>query len=309
MKTQRPKRDLVEIFGYAPDDMSTACRSLWTLGACPFTEAPCVKTNHDKTVVYGVCSVTTKYGDCVVCPNRLYADGKAVLKRVAKDAFGSLPFYSYQEFVRRRDVAEPCVVALGINSGNEVRVPQLGSMDWVLARIEELKLTEYTGIEVQSVDVTGNYRDAWHAYRRLEEGDVVPSSEHGMNWANVYKRLIPQILRKSLVYSRSSLVKNGLNFIAPEIVYQRFEDVIGADIPQVKEKGPDVITVYTYSLGEIVSEGRIRKLEETRKIRFKFRDFAERVVSGPNLPTSEDLDGAVARALGVEKALTSGDNA
>ncbi len=48
MKTQRPKRDLVEIFGYAPDDMSTACRSLWTLGACPFTEAPCVKTNHDK---------------------------------------------------------------------------------------------------------------------------------------------------------------------------------------------------------------------------------------------------------------------
>lgn len=109
MKTQRPKRDLVEIFGYAPDDMSTACRSLWTLGACPFTEAPCVKTNHDKTVVYGVCSVTTKYGDCVVCPNRLYADGKAVLKRVAQDAFGSLPFYSYQEFVRRRAVAERVV--------------------------------------------------------------------------------------------------------------------------------------------------------------------------------------------------------
>lgn len=222
MKTQRPKRDLVEIFGYAPDDKSTACRSLWTLGACPFTEAPCVKTNHDKTVVYGVCSVTTKYGDCVVCPNRLYAEGKAVLKRVAQDAFGSLPFYSFQEFVRRRDVAEPCVVALGINSGSEVRVPRLGSMDWVLAKIEDLKLTEYTGIEVQSVDVTGNYRDAWHAYRRLGENDVVPSSEHGMNWANVYKRLIPQILRKSLVYSRSVLVKNGLNFIAPEIVYQRF---------------------------------------------------------------------------------------
>ena len=72
--------------------------------------------------------------------------------------------------------------------------------------------------------------------------------------------------------------------------------MIGADIPQVKEKGSDVITVYTYSLGEIVPEGRIRKLEETRRIRFRLRDFAERVVSGPNLPTAEDLDGAVARA-------------
>ncbi len=182
-------------------------------------------------------------------------------------------------------------------------------MDWVLARIGNLKLTEYTGIEVQSVDITGNYRDAWRSYRRLRENDVVPSSEHGMNWANVYKRLIPQILRKSLVYSRSSLVKNGLNFIVPEIVYQRFEEVIGADIPLVDVKGPDVIAVYTYSLGEIVLEGRIRKLEEMRKIRFKLRDFAERVASDPNLPTAEDVDGAVARALGVATVDTAGARA
>lgn len=72
MNVQRPQNDIVEIFGYAPNDTSTVCRSLWTLGACPFVETPCSKSNHDKTIVYGTCSVTTRFGDCVICPNRLY---------------------------------------------------------------------------------------------------------------------------------------------------------------------------------------------------------------------------------------------
>ena len=40
MNVQRPQNDIVEIFGYAPNDTSTVCRSLWTLGACPFVETP-----------------------------------------------------------------------------------------------------------------------------------------------------------------------------------------------------------------------------------------------------------------------------
>ena len=45
MNVQRPQNDIVEIFGYAPNDTSTVCRSLWTLGACPFVETPCSKSN------------------------------------------------------------------------------------------------------------------------------------------------------------------------------------------------------------------------------------------------------------------------
>lgn len=40
-------------------------------------------------------------------------------------------------------------------------------MDWVLAHISEAKLVEYVGIEVQSIDITGNYRDAWHSYKNF----------------------------------------------------------------------------------------------------------------------------------------------
>lgn len=99
MNVRRPQNDIVEIFGYAPNDTTRECRTLWTLGACPFVSCPCSKANHDKTVVYGTCSVTTKFGDCVICPNRLYANNFETLKRVSFDAFGDIPFYTYQEFL------------------------------------------------------------------------------------------------------------------------------------------------------------------------------------------------------------------
>lgn len=172
-------------------------------------------------------------------------------------------------------------------------------MDWVFARILNGNLVEYTGAEVQSIDITNNYRDNWYAYKNIRPDAVIPRSEHGLNWANVHKRLIPQIIRKSLIYSRSQYVKSGLYFIVPEIVYQKFEEIIGADIPLVSEKGPDIITVHTYALGEPLEEGKIREILPVRQIRFKMQDFFDRFITGPNLPSSETLDSAVRMTLGL----------
>ncbi|MBO8589981.1 restriction endonuclease, partial [Staphylococcus aureus] len=83
------------------------------------------------------------------------------------------------------------------------------------------------------------------AYKNLKPIDIIdnlPTSQHGLNWANVHKRLIPQIIRKGVVYSRSNYVKKGLYFILPEIVYNKFEDVIGADIPLLKTQTNKSIT-------------------------------------------------------------------
>ena len=121
-----------------------------------------------------------------------------------------------------------------------------------------------------------------------------------MNWANVHKRLIPQLIRKSLIYSSSKYVNHGLYFIVPEIVYRKFEEIIGIDIPLVQNKGSDVITVHTYTLGEPVSEGNIRSILFVRENRFMMKDFAERFISGPNLPSASELDKAVKNALGLK---------
>ncbi len=299
MKVVRPNKDIVEIFGYSPNDTSDECRSLWRIGGCPFVQIPCTKRNHESSVIYGTCSVTSPYGDCIICPNRLYVDKFKTLRVVAEDAFGSLPFYTYAEYIEHRNMDTPFVVALGMHSGHEINLSRSCSMDWVLAKVVDKQLVEYTGIEVQSIDITGNYRDNWYAYKNIREGIIIPRSEHGMNWANVHKRLIPQIIRKSLIYSRSNFVNNGLYFIVPEIVYQKFEEVIGSDIPIVRDKAPDVITVHTYKLGDCVEEGKIRTIELVRKLRFKMQDFSNRFISGPNLPLATDLDNAVKNALGL----------
>ena len=299
MKVIRPNNDIIEIFGHAPNDTTETCRSLWRLGACPFLKIPCTKKNHDSSVIYGTCSVTSKFGDCIICPNRLYANNFQTLKLVSLDAFGNIPFYTYSDYINHRKQASPFVVALGMHSGHEININRSCSMDWVLAKIENHQLAEYTGIEVQSIDITGNYRDNWYAYKHIRENSTIPKSEHGMNWANVHKRLIPQIIRKSLIYSMSNKVKSGLYFIVPEIVYQKFESVIGSDIPLVNQKSPDTITVHTYALGNVVEEGNIRTIKSVRKIRFKLQDFANRFISGPNLPSALELDTAIKTALGL----------
>ena len=218
----RPKKDLIEVFGYAPDDLSPQCRSLWRLSACPFINKQCTKANHDGSVIYGTCSVTSAFGHCVICPNRLYEQDYAVLRAIGKEVFdSSLDFYMYEQFIPLRENMKSCIVALGQNSGREVKIGTNLSMDWVLAKIKNGQLIEYVGVEVQSIDITGNYRDAWHSYKNLtEQTQLIPSSGHGVNWANVHKRLIPQIIRKGLIYSRSDLVKSGLYFVVPDIVYR-----------------------------------------------------------------------------------------
>ena len=166
--TTRPKKDLIEIFGYAPDDLTSQCRSLWKISACPFINKQCSKANHDGSIIYGTCSVSSPYGDCIICPNRLYQNKYSILRKISYDAFGfDLPLYTFEEYIPIRETELNCVIALGQNSGKEVKIGTSLSMDWVLARIENGKLAEYTGAEVQSIDITGNYRDAWHSYKNI----------------------------------------------------------------------------------------------------------------------------------------------
>lgn len=299
---KRPSKDLVELFGYAPDDTSPVARNLWVLEACPFIGSACTKLNHDKTVTYGTCSVDAPDGPCIICPNRLYQDDYAALRRIAKEAFGKVDYLSFNEYVKRRPSAPDCVVALGQRSGKEVKLGKQLSMDWVLARVKAGRLIEYVGVEVQSIDITGNYRDAFHAYKSLKPGAkaTIPASEHGLNWANVHKRLIPQIIRKGLVYSRSKLVKRGLYFVVPEIVYRKFEQILGDDIAVSGLNGPNTLTVHTYGLSAEPSHGKQRTLVPARSLRIDLDDFARRFITGPTLPPSTQLDSAIVSILGCK---------
>ncbi len=296
MGKQNP-RSLIEVFGYAPNDITSKARKFWSLNACPFMGRACTKYDHTNTICYGTCSVSNARQNVIICPNRLYANNYETIRQVSTDVFGKLPFMLFDEYLKKESNTLNCIVALGQNSGREVKLSKM-SMDWVLAHIKNGKLMEYVGIEVQSIDITGNYRDAWYAAR--DKKSLIPASAHGLNWANVHKRLMPQIIRKSLVYSKSSLVKNGLFFIVPEPVYQRFEEIIGVDIPTVQAADKDVITVFAYDLGESVPHGQARKLVMSRRVRFKLAEFSARFISGPNLPAGNELDNKIRQILDIK---------
>ncbi|MDD5240280.1 MAG: NotI family restriction endonuclease [Sulfuricella sp.] len=294
---QKNPRSLIEVFGHAPNDITSKARKFWGLNACPFIGRACSKFDHTNTICYGTCSVSNAGQDVIICPNRLYANNYETIRHVSEDVFGKLPFMLFDEYLKKASNSLNCVVALGQNSGREVKLSKM-SMDWVLAHIKNGKLIEYVGIEVQSIDITGNYRDAWYAAR--DKKPIIPPSAHGLNWANVHKRLMPQIIRKSLVYSKSALVKNGLFFIVPEPVYQRFEEIIGSDIPTVDVPGKDIITVLTYDLGDPVPPGQVRRLVRNRVVRFKLAEFSARFISGPNLPAGNELDNKIRQILDIK---------
>lgn len=287
-------RDIAELFGYAPDDTSDGAVSAFESGTCPFSGRRCSKIDHSTGTVYGVCSVTrgSKAGpqdDVVVCPQRLYAGDFSVLEMVVRDVWGQngpeeLIIGGTAADLRRRALAETApVVAFGQHSAREVSTGSM-SMDWVLqsygVKNGRLIPASVVGVEVQSIDITGNYRDPWSAYRSMKAGQkpsAVPDSGHGLNWANVHKRLVPQLIRKGNIYRRLPN-SQGFFFLTPEAVFQRFESILG---PVECTDGPatDVLSVRTFALGDEMGNGKHRALLPVRSLNLRLDDVAAAFVS------------------------------
>jgi hypothetical protein len=309
--TYKQGKDIFEIFGFPPDFVCEESDLMWLTKACPFTGSSCTKYNHDMSIIYGTCSVASNEGNVVICPNRLYAEDYKVLKKVAEDSFGAgLPFYNFQDYIKARkgkaaalNMPQGVVISLGRNSGKEVQVNKQLSMDWVLVHIINAQIISYVGVEVQSIDITGNYRDNWHYHKDFRDKKSPPkygkpSSCHGYNWANVHKRLIPQLISKGVVYSRSSMVARGLSFILPELVFQRFEKVLGTGFKKPEKITAETLTIYTYELGAFDGKSP-RPLELKRRIHVSLEEFSDRFIAGANLPDSRELDSAIAQAIGL----------
>ena len=190
------------------------------------------------------------------------------------------------------------MVLLGQGSGKEVSVRNPGvielSFDWIMAIVSNAKLEAIIPCEVQSIDITGNYRANWDAYsKELEE---IPNSKHGMNWANVWKRLIPQLILKGSISTTSKLCRKGIYFVVPDRVYLQFEKLLGP-IDPAPHPAEGVMTVMTYSLGPNAESGEHRPLLFSRSMRMHIRDFAKAFGSGDQLPAGTQLDAKVLQIL------------
>ncbi len=262
-----------EFFGYRAEDTSTIALENISRQVCPFLSSYCTKMLGDKVnrTLSGVCAVrqvTAGSPDVICCPNRIYAENYKMLSTIAQKAFGmKLNLYAGKLAVEKAKSEDGAAAVFGHGWGGELPLPKRqgrGSyyVDWILARLDgNGELVEFTAIEVQTIDTTGTYQNA---RRALIGHHTIEKDTVGLNWENVSKRIIPQIIYKGQVLQREELCRSGLYFVSPKPVYDRVLERLGG-----KEKLPQFPTqpaaihfvAYDYLMDEPLEDGKIRLLD------------------------------------------------
>jgi len=222
---------LWEFFGFDPLDPSPAARNARASAQCPFVGGRCIK-RFKSGLTSGACSVKpATSGPVIVCPNRMYAHDYRVLLDVAVASFGEGVRLCRTAADARYDGKD--VQVFGKKWGKELRLPNRGKgggyfVDWILALTDdERNLREFVAVELQTMDTTGSYEAEVRSYY-----DEVPAnpSKAGINWENVSKRILPQIIYKGHVLRREPLCTKGLFFVCPAPVYRRILTRLGGEL-------------------------------------------------------------------------------
>jgi hypothetical protein len=223
---------LHEFFGYRATDRSPEAIASAHNEDCPFQQQGCTKKIDG--IPTGACSLKMARSEpVIICPIRLYAEDHQILQHVADKAFGPglklVPGGSAVALARALN--HPVVAVFGKGWGGELRLPQRSGggsyyVDWILALIVvDGSLNEFVAVEVQTIDTTGNYLASRMSL--LEPERLVVESKAGLNWENVSKRIIPQLIYKGQLLQREDKCKKGIFFVCPTQVYERVMTRVG----------------------------------------------------------------------------------
>jgi hypothetical protein len=292
---------IVEFFGYSPLDSSPSAKKSRRECLCPFLDNKCTKLLHDGSAG-GACTVRQSAGDAVICcPNRFYDENYQVLQDVATLAFGGPCQLISGDDVSRKKHNGHFVVAFGKRWGKELRLPKRRGtggyfVDWILALIgRDGELSEFIAVEVQAIDTTGNYRDERASY--LAGREFKEWSSAGLNWENVSKRILPQLIYKGHVLRQERLCRKGLFFICPSPVFSRVEQRLGSGLRPYQLQ-PGSLTFVCYDPGPTLEVGRKRVLIAGQR----FTTTTDQVALAFTAPTDMPPAGVYQTAIETELA-------
>ncbi len=301
---------IAEFFGYRAEDTSEKALTAAEQHMCPAIKALYSKPFARNSEPSGACAirqVSANSPDIICCPKRLYADDHELLKVIARKAFGcDLPLCSSTKAVEEARSKNGAIAVFGQGWGGELRLPQRNgsgsySVDWILAKLNSRgMLEELTAAEVQTVDTTGNYRDSRSA---LLENRSMAKSSVGVNWENVSKRILPQIIYKGQVLQRETLCKTGLYFVCPQPVYERILERLGGknNLPEFPSGQPGTIHFFCYDYDplEPIADGKMRPLTLIEEYCTAVHKIQEAFPS-ITLPETNVYRNAIEKALGRE---------
>lgn len=301
---------IVEFFGFKPLD--PAGLALASNVHCPFVDGKCIKPEH------GACSLEQTAGDpIIICPNRLYANHHAVLLDVAVHAFGPGVHLLNATDLSASKAAGTLtgneVAVFGKYFGSELSIPQpklatqlIGKgtffIDYILAKVDFTgSIESFTAVEIQSIDTTDSYKaqsTAFFAGRPFTDskGRTPGWSKAGLNWSNVTKRILPQLIYKGYVLRRERLCGKGLFFVCPTQVLEKIRLRLSTNMLEYPIAA-GTITFQAYHLGDDPGLGQQRQLIKGETFTTTVEQVAYAFVSPVNLPEMGVYERAIYKAL------------
>lgn len=148
---------------------------------CPFINGECTKRGHHLEGPYPVCSVWHLKKSprlITICPNRFFQ--AAIKEDVIQHCWpGQAP-------------ANPRVAY-------EVSMEKFGTVDMVIADLDQSAgvIRQFVSVELQAVDLSGTVEPAYSGV--LNNLEMVETN-YGVNWANVRKRFVEQLVSKGFYH-------------------------------------------------------------------------------------------------------------
>jgi len=252
-----------EIFGYLTENQSDEAQSTRGRHWCPFVDGICDKKSRLIDYPFGVCSVKHRGKIYTVCPRRFEERGTIegiprILEDIALHYFGDfnnvIPF-------------------------PEVRLPNVGTIDYVLVRHKPMKaqVEDFVAVEFQSDSTTGT-GGLVQGIRDFIAGHDIQGQTYrfGMNTYDTIKRSMTQLLNKGIVYEAWDI---KCYWVIQEYIYANLVNRYG-----LKQEGYLPEHASRFALYDLVQEGDRLHLMPSRFISTTVEEVYQAMRNNPGLP-------------------------
>jgi len=255
-----------EIFGYQTGNQSDGARNARSRHWCPFADSICTKQSRLLDYPFGVCSVKRRDEICAVCPRRFEERGSmegvsSVIADIALHYFGDLT---------------------NVIPFSEVKLPNVGAIDYVLVRHKPMKaeVDDLIAVEFQS-DSTTSTGGLVQAMRDFSWGEDVEGQTYrfGMNTYDSVKRMITQLLNKGIVYEKWN---TKCYWVFQEYIYSNLVNRYGC-----KKDGYSPEHASRFAPYNLVQEGDRLVLRPSRFISTTTDEIYQAMRNNPNLPDKD----------------------
>lgn len=265
-----------EIFGYPIDNHSDEALRMREKHGCPFVGAGCDKNSRLIDYPFGVCSVRYRGQINAVCPHRLKEQGTTkgiprVLEDVALHYFGDFN---------------------NVISFREVKLPNVGAIDYVLVRHKPMKaeIEDFVAVELQT-DSTTQTGQVVQGLRDFVAGENIASQMYrfGMNTYDTIKRSMTQLSNKGIVYEAWGT--KGY-WVFQDYIYQNLVKRYG-----FKPEGYMSENALRFALYDLVPQSARLVFERRRFVSTTVDEVYQAMRNNPGLPDKDEFLAALSSKL------------